>query len=982
MAGFSAKNDYCSSTGKHIGCTDIYMKKLSSVFSGFAALLALGFAVPVHAEQGAPANSSAQAAEALPWLYKGSDVPVDKSWTFGELSNGLRYAVKNNVVPAGQVSIRVRIDAGALHEKEDELGFAHLIEHLSFRGSTHVPDGEAKRIWQRFGATFGSDSNAQTTATHTVYKLDLPNATKQTLDESVKILSGMIRGPRIEKNALEAEKAIVLAEQRESNGASARFADAMREHIFQGQRLAKRAPIGTTETLQAADVDRLRDFHTRWYRPENAVVVMAGDASAQQLEKLVQRYFSDWRGKGPQAPAPDFGSPKPSNNVAKVITEPTLPLNAMLAYVRPWYKKNDTIAYNQQILTDFLAMRMINRRLENAARNGASYIFADVSKKDLSRSADTTIIGISPIGDKWAQAIADVRAVIADATQNPPSQMDIDRENKLFADALRTGLDSYAFEAAAKQADEIVGAVDIRETVASPQTVVDVYDAMQDSLTPETLLKSSQKIFAADAVRIFMSSPKQIADGDNLLAAALTAPVKANGNVRLAEETLGFDQLPKLRKRGKIISGSINKRFEIETLTFSNGVKALLYPNKAETDQIRLLVRFGKGYQAVEPNKDNLLWMGDLVFGENGIGNIKRTQIDQMTIGRRITLDFGVDSDAFQFSATTRPEDLEDQLLLIAAKLDHPGWDPAPVERAREVAKSSYGSFEMSANSVLQRDLDYLLKGKDGRWESPDLEAIEAVTPKSFKKFWEPLWQEGPVEIAVFGDFNRGEAVAAIAKTLGAIKKRKNRPISKAAGQIKFPDGKAAPVRLSHKGPADQVAAVIAWPTGGGLENITEARELEILAAIFRDRLFEKFRSEKAASYSPDMASNWPEDFPDGGYLMAYTQVRPKDVDSFYDFADQVAKDLIATPVSADELQRAVEPVKQYIGRASTGNTFWLQELKGAGHNPQRFKALSHKYSDYGNVTSEKLQQLAARYFRDDTAWKLIVEPETKISGR
>ena len=55
------------------------------------------------------------------------------------------------------------------------------MEHLTFRGSRHVPDGESKRIWQRLGVTFGSDSNAQTTPTGTSYALDLPQATPQRL---------------------------------------------------------------------------------------------------------------------------------------------------------------------------------------------------------------------------------------------------------------------------------------------------------------------------------------------------------------------------------------------------------------------------------------------------------------------------------------------------------------------------------------------------------------------------------------------------------------------------------------------------------------------------------------------------------------------------------------------------------------------------------------------------------------------------------
>jgi zinc protease len=932
------------------------------------AALALSLFSPAYAQQAAaPASSkTAEQAETLPWLYKGSDVPVDKSWTFGVLPNGLRYAVKNNVVPSGQVSIRVRIDAGALHEKDDEQGFAHLIEHLSFRGSTYVPDGEAKRIWQRFGATFGSDSNAQTTATQTVYKLDLPNATSETLKESVKILSGMIRGPRIEADALNAERSIVLAEQREGSGAQMRYSDAMRAHLFKGQRLGTRSTIGTTANLEAADAAGLKAFHDRWYRPENAVVVMAGDADPAVLEGLVKQYFSDWRGLGPVTPAPDFGAPDAAADTAKVIAEPTLPLNATIAYLRPWHQKNDTIVYNQQILTDLLALRIINRRLETAARSGASYIFADVSQDDISRSADATIIGITPIGDKWEQAIADVRAVIADATQHAPSQVDIDRERKLFADALRTGLDSYPFEAAAKQADDIVGAVDIRETVASPKTVVDVYDAMQSQLTPGRLLEASKSLFEARATRIFLSSPKSEDAGETRLAAALSAPVAANGGARLAEGAMTFKQLPKLGKPGKIIASESNKRFGVETLTLSNGVKALLYPNQAESDQIRILVRFGKGYQAVSPQAKNLLWTGDLVFGENGIGKIKRTQIDQMVLGRRIMLDFGIDNDAFQFSSTTRPEDMADQLTLIAAKLEHPGWDPAPVERAKAVAKSGYDSFEMSANSVLQRDLDYQLRSGDLRWKSPDRDAIAGLTPVEFKKFWEPLWGQGPVDVAIFGDFKREAAIAALQKSFGAMKPRKE----------KFPDPTTSPVRLTHKGPENQVAALVAWPTGGGLDRITESRELEILAAIFRDRLFEKFRSEQAASYSPDMVNNWPDDFASGGYLMAYTQVRPEDVDKFYAFADQVAKDLIKTPVTADELQRAVEPIKQYIGRASSGNTFWLQQLKGAAFNPERFAALGHLYSDFTNVTPARLQALAAQYFRDDKAWKLTVRPE------
>ena len=141
------------------------LRFLRSPLLASLALVTLSPALPVQAQT---APRPVQTADD-PWLYKNSDLVHDDAWKFGRLPNGLRYAVRKNGVPPGQVSVRVRIDAGSLNEQESERGFAHLLEHLSFRGSTFVPDGESKRIWQRLGVTFGSDSNASTTFTETVY---------------------------------------------------------------------------------------------------------------------------------------------------------------------------------------------------------------------------------------------------------------------------------------------------------------------------------------------------------------------------------------------------------------------------------------------------------------------------------------------------------------------------------------------------------------------------------------------------------------------------------------------------------------------------------------------------------------------------------------------------------------------------------------------------------------------------------------------
>ena len=141
-----------------------------NAFARLAATLTIVFsALLAGAPQAALARDTAsQHAKADPWIYRGTDIPVDREWTFGELANGIRYAVRHNNVPPDQVSVRIRIDAGSLYETEAEQDYAHLLEHLLFRQSKYLAEGQAIPTWQRLGATFGSDTNAATTPTQTV----------------------------------------------------------------------------------------------------------------------------------------------------------------------------------------------------------------------------------------------------------------------------------------------------------------------------------------------------------------------------------------------------------------------------------------------------------------------------------------------------------------------------------------------------------------------------------------------------------------------------------------------------------------------------------------------------------------------------------------------------------------------------------------------------------------------------------------------
>ena len=934
-------------------------------------------------EPATPSPQHVTPAGGTPWIYEGSDVPRDEEWIFGELPNGLRYAVRKNGVPPDQVSVRVRIDAGSLHEEDSELGYAHLLEHLLFRESRYLGPAEAIPTWQRLGATFGSDTNAETSPTHTVYKLDLPNVNEAKLAESMKLLSGMVRSPVLSDANVKAEVPIVMAEKRERGGPGERAGNASREVLFSGQRLATRTPIGTEETLGAATGDSVSAFYKRWYRPENAVIVAAGDMDPLQLAAEIEKWFGDWQGEGPAVPAPDFGDPvapagaDPENPVGEVgvVVEPDLPRSFTYAVMRPWRPVQDTVAYNEGLLRDALAQALINRRLESRARAGGSYLYAQVSQDDVSRSADMTFVSFAPLTGDWKTALDDIRGVIADALATPPSQEEIDRELAEFEIVFKSQVEQRRVLPGPRLADDIVNAVDIREAVAAPETVLTVFNSMRETITPELVLDHTRALFTGDVIRASYVTPATGEASAEAIRAALGEDIAADAEARVAAQAISFDDLPAVGEPGEVVAQAPIGVLDIEQVEFANGVKAILWANDAEPGRVAVKVRFGAGYRAIDPEDAVYANLGYAALIGSGIGDLGQEELDVLATGRKFGFDFQTGDGAFSFYAQTREQDLEEQLYLFAAKLAMPGWDPNPVIRAKAAGKLAYESYGANPNGVLQRDLEYLLSDRDARFRTPTPQMFDAATPEGFRETWEPLLEQGPVEVLVFGEFDKAATVDALRRTFGALAPRDTAPATVLERPVAFPEAGETVVR-HHRGDANQAAAVIAWPSGAGVENLRESRRLEVLVSLFNNRLMEAMREHAGASYSPVVRSEWPSDVNSGGRIAALAQLRPEDVPVFFAEAERIAQELASAPVSEDEYNRVVEPLRQYVSRASTGNLFWLYQLEGATQDPRRIPMLRFLLADYTQTPPAELQALAQKYFGSRAGWRLAVIPQ------
>ena len=115
---------------------------------------------------------------------------VEKKWPNAtKTPTGLRYVILANPEPKERVSARLLIEAGAVHEADDQQGLAHFIEHMAFNGSAHFKPGELVSYFEATGARLGPHVNAYTSFDETVYMLDLPTDSGDVVSKGVQALA-------------------------------------------------------------------------------------------------------------------------------------------------------------------------------------------------------------------------------------------------------------------------------------------------------------------------------------------------------------------------------------------------------------------------------------------------------------------------------------------------------------------------------------------------------------------------------------------------------------------------------------------------------------------------------------------------------------------------------------------------------------------------------------------------------------------------
>ncbi|MEQ1871116.1 MAG: pitrilysin family protein [Vicinamibacterales bacterium] len=314
----------------------------------------------------ATAQAPQQAAAPRPTLQQA--IPLDASVRTGTLSNGLRYYVRHNARPENRISLRLAVKAGSLFEADDQLGLAHLIEHMAFNGSEHFKPGALVSYFESTGARLGPHVNAYTSFDETVYMLDLPTDSKDIVSKGLLAMADFAGGLSLADTEINKERGVVVEEWRGRLGASSRIRDQQIPVLFYKSRYADRLPIGKPEVLLNAPTQRLRDFYNTWYRPERMALIAVGDVSAEDLEAGIRDAFASIKNRAPEVQPPDSIVPLPTESQINITTDTEVTSTSVQLLRKRASEGNGSVGDYRRSLVQNLFSRMLNDRFDELAR--------------------------------------------------------------------------------------------------------------------------------------------------------------------------------------------------------------------------------------------------------------------------------------------------------------------------------------------------------------------------------------------------------------------------------------------------------------------------------------------------------------------------------------------------------------------------------------------------------------------------------------
>lgn len=866
----------------------------------FLTIVALFFACNIYAQQGKIDN--------------------DNTIRKGILPNGMTYYIRHNAQTKGVADFYIAQKVGSILEEKRQRGLAHFLEHMAFNGTKHFPGNTLQPgivAWcESVGIKFGANLNAYTSVDQTVYNISAAPVTREgVIDSCLLILNDWSHELLLTDKEIDKERGVIEEEwrTRRSGMAMQRLSEQAMPVIYAGTKYSDCMPIGNIDIVRTFPYNDLRDYYSKWYRPDLQAIIVVGDINEDKIEEKIKKLFA--KIPLPQNPAHRIYYPIGNNEKMILYTatdkeQPTVNFTLyMKRDVTPKQERNTIQNYADDYKTNILRMA-INDRLEELSRTKtAPFISASVRSGNFFLASTKDAFELSGVL-KEGKAIEAIQLLVGEVERARANGITIDELKRGKAEMLSYAENDYNDRSNRRNGEFVEQCVQnfLEETpIIEPEKELEMVRKLDKTVTIDDVNALAKTIITNQNQVVTMFGPDKNTfkmPTNSSIENAILKAQKQHYTPYKTQNTLTERLITKLPKPGSIISERTYK-YGYTEFTLSNGLKVYVRSTNFEPDEVNLKL-FSLGGKNIYPDSEmpNLTYlMAGATIG--GVAQYNDLTLEKMLAGKTATVTPFIDNDTRGMAGTSNVKDTKTLLELVYLYFTQPRKDPQAfknlMEQQQEFLTNAHVNPMLAYNDTLHK-----VAYATNRMASMDKEQLKRVNYNRIMHIYKELFANAAnFKLILTGNININKLRPLLCQYIATLPSN-NTKETIGTYEPKLVDGKKT--YIFHKKQTTPTAITTIVIKGKMEYNNRNELLMDAIGQLLRIVYTEKVREDKGGTYSVQVSGDLQHHPNDEALLRIAFQTDPQ---KYNDLIPIVYKELEKMATEGPS-QQDLDKVKAY----------------------------------------------------------------------
>lgn len=866
----------------------------------FLTIVALFFACNIYAQQGKIDN--------------------DNTIRKGILPNGMTYYIRHNAQTKGVADFYIAQKVGSILEEKRQRGLAHFLEHMAFNGTKHFPGNTLQPgivAWcESVGIKFGANLNAYTSVDQTVYNISAAPVTREgVIDSCLLILNDWSHELLLTDKEIDKERGVIEEEwrTRRSGMAMQRLSEQAMPVIYAGTKYSDCMPIGNIDIVRTFPYNDLRDYYSKWYRPDLQAIIVVGDINEDKIEEKIKKLFA--KIPLPQNPAHRIYYPIGNNEKMILYTatdkeQPTVNFTLyMKRDVTPKQERNTIQNYADDYKTNILRMA-INDRLEELSRTkNAPFISASVRSGNFFLASTKDAFELSGVL-KEGKALEAIQLLVGEVERARANGITIDELKRGKAEMLSYAENDYNDRSNRRNGEFVEQCVQnfLEETpIIEPEKELEMVRKLDKTVTIDDVNELAKTIITNQNQVVTMFGPDKNTfkmPTNSSIENAILKAQKQHYTPYKTQNTLTERLITKLPKPGSIISERTYK-YGYTEFTLSNGLKVYVRSTNFEPDEVNLKL-FSLGGKNIYPDSEmpNLTYlMAGATIG--GVAQYNDLTLEKMLAGKTATVTPFIDNDTRGMAGTSNVKDTKTLLELVYLYFTQPRKDPQAfknlMEQQQEFLTNAHVNPMLAYNDTLHK-----VAYATNRMESMNKEQLKRVNYNRIMHIYKELFANAAnFKLILTGNININKLRPLLCQYIATLPSN-NTKETIGTYEPKLVDGKKT--YIFHKKQTTPTAITTIVIKGKMEYNNRNELLMDAIGQLLRIVYTEKVREDKGGTYSVQVSGDLQHHPNDEALLRIAFQTDPQ---KYNDLIPIVYKELEKMATEGPS-QQDLDKVKAY----------------------------------------------------------------------